>query len=90
MCYLTKDGLIPEKNYDIVIDKGCTDCLMSDPSKNVTTNLTNAFREIYNTMKDTAIFYLVSTCKAEKRISYLTSAGSSTNINMIELSIKKY
>jgi hypothetical protein len=83
---MTVDDIVPEGFYDIVIDKGCTDCLMTEPGKNGGINMTKAMKEIYKTMKEHAVLYMISTAKPEKRISYLTSVGTSVSVDIDTIS----
>lgn len=85
VCKLTHFDLIPDDFYDVVIDKGCLDCILSDP-KNAQEKFSAAIKEIYKTMKKDGILYYLSTAKPEKRISFLTNTNHNAKVEIEEIS----
>jgi hypothetical protein len=77
--------LIPENFYDKVIDKGCLDCIMTNP-KNPEENFKTCLQEIFRSMKINGVFYYISTSKPDKRISLITSASLNLKIEIEEIS----
>ncbi len=71
-----------------MIDKGCFDCLLSEPNQHKSEeNLINALKEINKIMSANSCYYLFSTCKPEKIISLITSAFNA-KIEIEEISKK--
>ncbi len=70
-----QEELIPQNFYDIVIEKGCVDCLLSSPEEKISL----AFSEIKNIMTKTGVFYSFSYCEPEKRIPIMSEIFSSIN-----------
>jgi len=86
---LTKNGLIPEGIYDLVIDKGCLDCLFSNPNNtSCDENVLNSLKEINKIITNRSSYYLFSTCKPDKLIGQLTSVFN-TKIEIEEISKNK-
>jgi len=57
-----------EDIFDIVIDKGCLDCILSDPKK-PEEKFVNALNNILMSMVENGIFYYFSNAKVEDRIN---------------------
>lgn len=82
---LTLDELVPDNFYDIVIDKGCLDCVLTN-SNNTNNSYSNIVKEIYKTMKEESVFYLFSTSKPDKKINVLSSSGVKVTLEVQEIS----
>jgi hypothetical protein len=84
---LTKEELIPENFYDIVIDKGCIDCILSDSDKLADINMSDAMKEIKKIMTENAYFYNFSTVRPEKKVPII-NASFNSKIDIEEISKK--
>ena len=84
---MTKGDLMPVNFYDIIIDKGCLDCIMTESTQeNADSKMINSLKEINKIMSDNGTFYYFSTGKPEKRISYLSQVFN-CKIEIEEISI---
>lgn len=81
---LTKDGLIPESFYDIIIDKACLDCVLSDPDGEE--KFKACIHEVLNALTINGIFYYISTGKPDRRINMITSVDVNLKIDIEEIS----
>jgi hypothetical protein len=82
---LTKDELIPENFYDIVIDKACIDCISSNPERD---NIINAFNEIKKIMTDHASFYHITTNSPESKGPVISVNFQNTDVEDIKIAEK--
>jgi hypothetical protein len=70
---LTSRDVIPSNFYQIIVDKACLDCILSDPdSKKSEESFINALTEIKKALSENGTFYHFSTATPEKRVSLLT------------------
>jgi hypothetical protein len=84
VCDLTKN-VIPEDYYDLIIDKGCLDCLMTD-NQYAVHSFTNGIREIYKCLKpESELFVYISTGRPDKRISLSTGTEFKVKIDIEEI-----
>ena len=78
--------MIPDDFYNIVIDKGCIDCIFSEPNyEKSEENFKNALNEVKKVMTADAVFFYISTSKTEQKISLLKSVFTG-NIEIEEIS----
>ena len=59
-----------EGGFDIVIDKGCIDCILSDP-KNAEETFIDAMNFVKVSLADNGVFYYFSYGKLEERVNLL-------------------
>ena len=69
---LKLDKKMYEGNFDVVIDKGCIDCMLSAP-KNAEENFSNAISFVISSLIDKGCFYYFSYGKPEERINLFYS-----------------
>ncbi len=74
---MAENGFI-ENCFDIVIDKGCLDC--------ITTGYSNALKKIYHSLNIGGTFYYVSTVKPVRRVGILTDSDYKIKIDIEEIS----
>ena len=70
---LSSDEGVPENFYDVILDKGCLDCLMSDPN-DAEGKFNASLNHIMKSLKDNGTFYYITTGKPEDRINLLNAS----------------
>ena len=61
-----------DKDYNIIIDKGCLDCIISEP-KNGQENFIKAFKNLMSLLNEDGIFYYFSTANDRENLFQLSS-----------------
>ena len=75
---MAENGFV-ENCFDIVLDKGCLDCVQSQ-------DLPNAIKEIYHSLNTDGTFYYVSTANPVKRANILTDTQYKIKLDIEEIS----
>jgi hypothetical protein len=82
--------LIPDDFFNIIIDKACIDCILSDSnSQKAEDNFISALKEIEKVMTSDGIFYYFSTANPEKRVPLLSKVFGK-NLEIEEISIYSF
>jgi hypothetical protein len=74
---MAENGFI-ENCFDIILDKGCLDCIQ-------TNDLPNAIKEIYHSLNLNGTFYFISTAKPAKRVNILSDTQYRIKLNIEEI-----
>ncbi len=79
---------MPSNFYDIIIDKGCLDCILSEPNQEISEEkFISSLKEINKMMlSDNGKFYYFSSSKPDRKIGYL-SAVFNGKIEIEEISM---
>jgi hypothetical protein len=75
---MAENGFV-ENCFDIILDKGCLDCVQSQ-------DLPNAIKEIYHSLNIDGTFYYVSTANPVKRANILTDTQFKIKLDIEEIS----
>jgi hypothetical protein len=76
---MAENGFV-ENCFDIIIDKGCLDC--------IETGFSDAIKEIYHSLNIDGVFYHVSIAKPAKRVSLLTDSEFRIKLDVEEIIVE--